>query len=1250
MANNEPTRGPRDDGSPLSWSPPTELDDYTILKPLGQGGMGRVYLAEDVVLARQVAIKFVATKPPDTITRQRFLLEARAAARIRHPNVAGVYRAGDHQGIPYLVSELVRGRSLEDIAKPIAWREALEILTQLARGLAAAHHEGVLHRDIKPGNVLRSPEGDVRLIDFGLATMVATPDREQARISLDPNSARDASSVRRGDRGPEGTLDFIAPELWLGDPPSRRSDIYAFGVVAFELCSGRTPFDEVAPEEVPDTCIQNDAPPLSDLAPDVDPRLAKLIDRCLFRDPTRRFATMDEVRDALEAIGRRATAAPVPGRNPYRGLQAFQAEHRALFFGRGAEISAVLDRLRAETFLLVTGDSGVGKSSLCRAGVLPAILDGALGDGRKWKTCTVVPGRHPRSALVASVSLALGASARELTAALRDDRTALARAIARHAGASGGLLILLDQAEELVTIAEPEEAHQAIAALAAIAAGTPGARVLGTIRADFLARFAALPPVVEDLARTLYFLRPMSADRLREVIVGPAEIQGARFESEETIAELVETAAAAQGGLPLLQFVLAKLWDLRRPDGEIPASALEALGGARGALARHADDVLASMDQAGRVAVHRLLSRMVTLEGTRARKTTEQLSAGAEPMKSALEALVSGRIVVALETPEGPAYEIAHEVLVQQWQTLAQWLSENAERRRVHERLTQAARQWHERERRAHLLWTAADLADATLIDPENLTAAERDFLDNSRKRARRARAARWATIAMIPTLALGAYVAALVSQRRALDAKVMTHLRAASEARAQAKTANEEMERLRAKAFAAYDAQDQPAGEAAWQPARARMTDAMRAYAATSHELEGAFTLDGTRADVRAQLADVLLERALLESSLGRADARDESVARLALYDDDGSRLAKWSAPARVFIATEPPGATVRILKQEVVGGRVQPSAARDLGAAPINDDREEPGSYVLEIQSPGRPLTRYPFVAERGAEQRLSIDLRSATPPPGFVYVPEGVSIFGSAADEDARLGFYATVPAHPVKVAGFYIAERETTWGAWLEFLRALPAEERAKRSPQVGPWQAVSLREIAGGDWELHIVPINEAFTARLGQNISDPRRAKRADRAWVNLPVLGASAEDVNEYTAWLRSTGKLPTARLCTEREWERAARGADGRVYPHGWTLAPDDANYDATYDHTAMGPDEVGSHPASRSPFGVEDMTGNANEWVVSSLAPNQLVVRGGSYFHDQKSGQLPNRTVSSPSLHDGTVGFRLCADLPR
>ena len=156
------------------------------------------------------------------------------------------------------------------------------------------------------------------------------------------------------------------------------------------------------------------------------------------------------------------------------------------------------------------------------------------------------------------------------------------------------------------------------------------------------------------------------------------------------------------------------------------------------------------------------------------------------------------------------------------------------------------------------------------------------------------------------------------------------------------------------------------------------------------------------------------------------------------------------------------------------------------------------------------------------------------------------------------------------------------------------------------------------------------------------------RATAATQRWERLPVTGISAEDAAAYAGSLERSGRVPGARLCSEYEWERAARGADGRDFPHGRTLAPADANYKDTHGEAAMAPDEVGSYPASRSPFGLDDTSGNAFEWARSSIGAG-FVVRGGSYFHDVKTAQLVNRTVVTPALRDPTLGLRLCATFP-
>ena len=146
-------------------------------------------------------------------------------------------------------------------------------------------------------------------------------------------------------------------------------------------------------------------------------------------------------------------------------------------------------------------------------------------------------------------------------------------------------------------------------------------------------------------------------------------------------------------------------------------------------------------------------------------------------------------------------------------------------------------------------------------------------------------------------------------------------------------------------------------------------------------------------------------------------------------------------------------------------------------------------------------------------------------------------------------------------------------------------------------------------------------------------------------------VAAVSWNDARAYLAWLDRTGRLPGARLCTEHEWERAARGADDRIYPHGRRLAPDDANHDATYGRQpdAYGPDEVGAHPITRSPYGVEDMVGNVWEWTESVQRPGEPSVRGGSYYQEEFSDRATNRDVGEADARDPLVGFRVCAAPP-
>src|SRR5689334_6997613 len=426
------------------------------MRPLGRGATGQVYLAEDSVLARPVALKFIGVDP-DPAARQRFLMEARAAARIQHPNVVSIYRVGELGDRPYLVSELVRGTSLSDVPRPMAWAKALALAIDLGRGLAAAHRRGVVHCDIKPSNVMVTEEGVAKLVDFGLAQVL----REGSEDAWQPMS---------------GTPDYMAPEVWDGRPPTRRSDVYSLGAVLYELLSGKPPFASVGVSELRHATISRDAPTL-----DTEPRVAALVARCLNRDPEKRFPSGEELREALEQLNAARSGLTRTDENPYRGLRPFESSHRGVFFGRGLEVGVLIERLRTDSVVVVAGDSGVGKSSLCRAGVIPAVVEGALGAGRQWRALTVVPGRRPLAAMAATFDDP------ELAARVLAEPESLARELHRRAG-NDGLILFVDQMEELVTVGDPAEVAAFDAALARISEGVTGVRLVTTVRADFLSR------------------------------------------------------------------------------------------------------------------------------------------------------------------------------------------------------------------------------------------------------------------------------------------------------------------------------------------------------------------------------------------------------------------------------------------------------------------------------------------------------------------------------------------------------------------------------------------------------------------------------------------------------------------------------------------------------------------------------------------------------------------------------------------
>jgi serine/threonine protein kinase/formylglycine-generating enzyme required for sulfatase activity len=1271
-----PSPPPPDD----AWHPPATFEEYRLVRPLGRGAMGHVWLAEDTLLGRPVAVKFIAAAQPSPEARERFLTEARAVARLQHPHVVSLFRVGTVEGRPYLVSEYLRGEPLHALPRPLPSERVLALGVGLARGLAAAHRRGVLHRDLKPANALLTEDGTVKLLDFGLAKLLdgepapaplpapvpepvpAPPPLVNGGSGTLPSEALplvgtgwDATTSLEGGSRTRvgavlGTPLYMAPEAWRGEPATPRTDVYGLGAILYELASGAVPFAGVPLPELPAVLQREDAPLLALRAPGVDPRLAEVVDRCLARDASRRYPHGDALREALEALAWRPGPEVLPAGNPYRGLLPFEVEHRGLFFGRGPEVRAVVDRLRSEAFVLVAAASGVGKSSLCRAGVLPALASGALGPSPA--VVVLAPGRTPLAALAAALAPLVAMPEAELVTALATEPDTVARALRARTRASGAL-VCVDPLEELFTLAPAEEARAVAEALATLCLSAPGVRLLATVRSDFLGQALTLPGLGEAAGRALFPLPPLSEAGVREAIEGPARAHGFAFESDALVEALVAPALHGEGTLPLLQFTLARLWERRDERRKrLTADALRDMGGVEGALARHADAVLASLSAAQRVAARRVLLSLVTPEGTRTPRSAGELGASEPATRAALEALVRGRLVTARDAEgggEGGVYMLAHEALLRGWDTLRAWREGDTEVRLAVARLERAAAEWERLGRPAEALWGARALSEAEGLPRERLGPRETDFLQASLRARRRRQRARWALGTGATALLLLALLPWAKARYDKAHSLAVLH-EVADRAVAEFSARRDEAVAARQAAFARFDAFDEAQGEALWATALTKVASADAAGAQAERALERVREVAPEDATAREQLALLLESR--LRFTLATHRPLEAAPLREALtsVDPEGRHRARLEAPARLDVASTPPGARVRLVRQVEVDGQRQARDEGELGRTPLQGVTLAPGSVVLVLEAEGHAPVRLPLRLEPEAAEQVSLTLpRTQAVPPGFVYVPPGRFLSGHAGDEGLRRYFLHAWPLRPVWTDAYLIARHETTFAEWMAFLEALPPQEAARRAPRLQQLlNGVVLERGKDGRWQLTLSPSTSRYVAAEGEPVRYTARALRAEQDWRRFPVSGVSLEDVRAYAAWLDATGRVPGARPCTDYEWERAARGADARLYPHGDVLAPDDINHDVTYGRQpgGFGPDAVGSHPASASPFGVEDLSGNVWEWTVSAGPAPEPVNRGGCWYFGALSALVPNREFSEASHRDPLLGVRLCA----
>ncbi|WP_284619547.1 protein kinase domain-containing protein [Aquabacterium humicola] len=644
MADDERTIGVH--GSSAA---PERLLQYTQLRAVGHGGMGVVYQARDVDLDRPVAIKLLhgAAGGADPTLVERLLREARSAAQLIHPNVALVYQVGRQDGLTFIVMEWLDGGDLAQVLRErgaLPWREAVAALRDAAAGLAAAHAAGLVHRDVKPSNLMRTAAGQVKLVDFGLARLHEAPsDLTQAGALL-------------------GTPAYLSPEQCMGEAATPLSDVYALGCTAFQLLTGRAPFAAANGAAVLYGHLNKPLPDARSFAPDLPDALLALLERLCAKDPAARPASAVAVRDAFDALlgaGPAAVAPPTPRSSGNLALDATS------FIGRERDSAAIAASLQQARLVTLTGPGGTGKTRLSHH--VARRLAHGFSDGVWLIELAPLPAEAGEAALLDALAEAMG---------LREagGGAAVAQALIDQLRAREALL-LLDNCEHVI---------EAAAALARrIVERCERVRVLATSRQPLGVpgeQVVAVPPLPTGDERA-------SVNELAEVDAVRLFVERAAAVRPGFMLSTDNAAAVAQicrrlDGIPLaIELAAARVKLLTPPQiAARLADAFKLLAGGQRTLLPRQQTLRALIDWSWDLLVaceQRLFARLAVFAGDFSLDAAEAVlpddaDAPALDVLEGLASLVDKSLVVAHERPGPGGGEMRYRLL----ETMRQYAAE----------------------------------------------------------------------------------------------------------------------------------------------------------------------------------------------------------------------------------------------------------------------------------------------------------------------------------------------------------------------------------------------------------------------------------------------------------------------------------------------------------------------------------------------------------------------------------------------
>ncbi|MBV8760945.1 MAG: protein kinase, partial [Deltaproteobacteria bacterium] len=752
-----------------------QVDRFGLIREIARGGMGQVFLARDTKLGRKVAIKFLLQSDP--ILAQRFLIEARATARVSHENIVAIYEVGEYDSMPYMVLEYLEGKTLSEVLEGHPGEKQFsEIMLSILRALDRAHEHGIVHRDLKPSNIVVTDRGVVKVLDFGVARIFDPGGDAVEKLAaaaktpvLETTREGQTYVTFSGGGTMVGTLPYMSPESWGADEVDHQSDLWACGIMFWRALTGVHPAGTMNPDKLKARLLDLDTPLPSIGArdPSLPAELVAIVDKCLRKRKSERYQHASEIIADLQAYLAPRTARFTEDQCPYRGLAAFGEGDAKFFFGRSNEIRTALSQLEQWPLLAVIGPSGVGKSSFVHAGLVPSVRT----SGGTWQVRVLRPGRQPLQSLAATLDDAIETG--QVQAAVIDklhDAPGFYGELLRKSAhrKKHRVLIVVDQLEELFTLSDDDEARRLFLAALLAAADDPTSpvRVVLSMRADFLDRLAGHKHFLSELSRGLFFLSAPDHDNLKETLVRPAELAGYSFEDPWIVDDMM-AAATTKGALALLQFAATRLWDSRDKQKKLlTVSAYNGMGGVGGAFARHADEVAAAVPPQNQALLRAIMTRLVTAEGTRAvidHKELLGLAADHEEVERILDQLARARLIIVHTDPnQGSTVEIVHEVLITEWPTLTRWLEEGQALRGFMQELRQATKQWVARGKANDLVWRGATAQEAIATQKRHvldLSTAEREFLDAAAKllaKERRGKMRALAAVVIVLVVVLG--------------------------------------------------------------------------------------------------------------------------------------------------------------------------------------------------------------------------------------------------------------------------------------------------------------------------------------------------------------------------------------------------------------------------------------------------------------------------------------------------------------